>query len=227
MRKFNFDLEKLVKSKNFPNLTPKVQGLKKCLGQKMLFNNQSTIIVDSPRHQKTMFRGEHNGPGHFIVMDTIQSVHIQFLAKHIGLLIHNQLMIKSAVIFQNGFIWDGILQVETCEKGKMCVGVNLMGKSGSKKGSNPFFLIFNSGGARGKNLDTFILFHDILGCEGQVFFMRGVAMVPIAFLVRAGPVFITLKILAICSENALLNIEVTNHDCAFIDFILKLFQGLT
>jgi hypothetical protein len=30
------------------------------------FNNQSTITVDSPRQQKPMFRGEHNGPGHFI-----------------------------------------------------------------------------------------------------------------------------------------------------------------
>jgi hypothetical protein len=36
---------------------------------KMLFNNQSTITVDSPRQQKpmAMFRGEHNGIGHFIL----------------------------------------------------------------------------------------------------------------------------------------------------------------
>jgi hypothetical protein len=35
---------------------------------KMLFNNQSTITVDSPGQQKPMFRGEHNGPGHFILV---------------------------------------------------------------------------------------------------------------------------------------------------------------
>jgi hypothetical protein len=34
---------------------------------KMLLNNQSTITVDSPRQQKPMFRGEHNGPGHFTI----------------------------------------------------------------------------------------------------------------------------------------------------------------
>jgi hypothetical protein len=34
----------------------------------------------------------------------------------------------------------------------------------------------------------------------------------------------SLKILAICSKNALLNIEITNHGCTFIDFIMMLFR---
>jgi hypothetical protein len=53
----------MVQGLNFPNLTP---ILEKMPWSEMLFNNQSTIIVDSPRQQKPMFRGEHNGPGHFI-----------------------------------------------------------------------------------------------------------------------------------------------------------------
>jgi hypothetical protein len=52
-----------VQGLNFPNLTPR---LEKMPWSKMLFNNQSTITVDSHRQQKPMFRGEHNGPGHFI-----------------------------------------------------------------------------------------------------------------------------------------------------------------
>jgi hypothetical protein len=59
--------ETIVQGLNFPNLTPR---LEKMPWSKMLFNNQSnnqsTITVDSPRQQKPMFRGEHNGPGHFI-----------------------------------------------------------------------------------------------------------------------------------------------------------------
>jgi hypothetical protein len=53
--------ETIVQGLNFPNLTPR---LEKMPWSKMLFNNQSTITVDS--QQKPMFRGEHNGPGHFI-----------------------------------------------------------------------------------------------------------------------------------------------------------------
>jgi hypothetical protein len=57
--------ETIVQGLNFPNLTPR---LEKMPCSKMLFNNQSTITVDSPRQQKPMFRGEHNGPGHFILI---------------------------------------------------------------------------------------------------------------------------------------------------------------
>jgi hypothetical protein len=88
---------------------------------------------------------------------------------------------------------------------KMCVGVNLMGK----RGSNPFFPIFNGGykgqkeimneqvqiwhkniffGLWRKNLDTLKLFPNSGyrgATESQVFGMPG-----IAFSVRAGPVFI-------------------------------------
>jgi hypothetical protein len=56
-------VETIVQGLKFPNFTPR---LEKMHWSKMLFNNQSTITVDSPRQQKPMFRGEHNGPGHFI-----------------------------------------------------------------------------------------------------------------------------------------------------------------
>jgi hypothetical protein len=55
--------EAIVQGLNFPNLTPR---LEKIPWSKILFNNKTTITVESPIKQKPMFRGEHNGPGHFI-----------------------------------------------------------------------------------------------------------------------------------------------------------------
>jgi hypothetical protein len=60
--------ETIVQGLNLPNLTPR---LEKMFWSKMQFNNQSTITVDSPRQQKPMFSGEHNGPGHFITSFTL------------------------------------------------------------------------------------------------------------------------------------------------------------
>jgi hypothetical protein len=42
-----------------------LKGWKKCLGQKCCSINQPSLLT-VPVSKKTMFRGEHNGPSHFI-----------------------------------------------------------------------------------------------------------------------------------------------------------------
>jgi hypothetical protein len=66
--------ETIVQGLNFPNLTPRLENNALPL-VKNAVQQSINHHYDSPRQQKPMFRGEHNGPGHFILRKELGFYH--------------------------------------------------------------------------------------------------------------------------------------------------------